>query len=215
MAIFFRFTSDGRILMAKTLGNKGITEREFMEKAKEITFETLLQYCPKEQVDQYGIRLESIATHLQTEMEIHRIYKPNLSKIGPVISYNPGEGYYCPGCFVGDRFFEGAYGSETIMKEAIEYGVLFYGKDFMKEIMDKGYLSEPSYQELTSKLYKDIPTPYIKIHFFNHKTEINKEGYDSLLQKEKNFTRIRSTTCPLHDDNSIEIVTPKKRKTRR
>ena len=47
MAIFFRFTSDGRILMAKTLGNKGITEQEFMEKAKEVDFATLLKFCPK------------------------------------------------------------------------------------------------------------------------------------------------------------------------
>ena len=215
MATYFRFTEDGKILLAKTLFNKGITEEEFMSKAKEVSFETLLEYCPLEQMDQYGIRLVSTATGLQTEMEIHKIYKPNLSRVGPIISYTPGDGYYCPGCFVGDKFFENAYTDEKIMREAVEYGVKFYGKDFMREIMDKGYLSEPSMKEMTTKLSSTVPTPYTKVHFFTSKTEITKEGYDSLAKKEKEFTRIRSTSCPLHDDNSVTIVTPKKVKNSR
>lgn len=215
MATYFRFTEDGKILLAKTLFNKGITEKEFMEKAREIDFETLLEYCPLEQMDQYGIRLVSTASNLQTEMELYRLYKPNLSRIGPVILYSPAEGYYCSGCFVGDKFFDNAYVDKKIMKEAIEYGVKFYGEDFMKEIMDKGYLSEPNRQEIISELDSDIPTPYIKVHFFTRKKETTKEGYDSLLKREKEFTRIRSTACPLHDDNSVTMVTPKKIKNRR
>ena len=210
MAIYFRLTSDGRILMAKTLGNKGITEQEFMEKAKEVDFATLLKFCPKEQIDQYGITRENTASYLQTEMEIYKLYKPNLSRIGPVVSYNPGEGFYCTGCFVGDKFFKNVHGSKELMKEAIEYGIKFYGEDFMKQIMEQGLLDEPSRRDMMSKLNKDIPTPYAYVHYFSNKQEISKEGYDSLVAQEENYTRIRSTTCPLHDDNNVTMVTPKK-----
>ena len=193
MGVFFRFTKEGNVLVARTASFSKISNKEFEKKAKLISVEKFM-----------GKYNGKTRTQLEEELEgikVIRDYK--ISMVGPVIQYLPGEEYFPSGCHVGDRYFGGFYERYHVKEEAIEYGYKFYGENRMEEFIDQEYLQIP--KKIEEGKWDELErSPYSLAHFFAGEKEISESEYFELLRIVDKLTQIRDAKNPLQRRLPIE-----------
>lgn len=127
MAVYFRLSPDGRsALVAKTLIEKKISEKEFDEKAKLVRVEELIKNLPA----QKAAKVEATVRRLGqlTDMKV--------TCFGTRRSSNPSTRTSSTSYWLGGRVFiheYGEYAERFERAEAIQYGKDFYGAEFMEE----------------------------------------------------------------------------------
>lgn len=192
MGVFFKFTEEGDILVARTAPFKKIDDKEFYKKAKHVSSEKFLSKYSEER------------GQLEKELEmLTEIYNLKLSIVGPVVQYLPEEGLYPVGCYVGDKYFGGFYESYRVKKEAFEYGNKFFGKDKMDYFIKEGYFLFPN--NISDEKYKVLAySSYALLLFFAGDEEISEDEYFKLIKIRENLTSIRDARYPLQTKVSLK-----------
>ena len=155
MGVFFRFTEDGEVLVARIPFVSKVSDEVFEKRAKKISFERFFSKFEEEKEQ----LLEELAL-------IKKMNFRNVTVVGPIIHFLDGEGYYDTGCMIDEKYFPRFHYELSAREKAIRYGVERYGKEFMEKVISKRYLEYPSESKVAMLEGKRGGIFFLKMRWF-------------------------------------------------
>ena len=196
MGVFFRFTENCEVLVARIPFANKVSDEVFEKRAKKIPLEKFME------------KFEDEREQLLKELAlIKKMNFRNITVLGPVIQFLDGEGYYESGCIIDGKYFPRFHQDFSVRDEAISYGYKRYGKAFMDRIVSKKYLEYPSRAriEILERRRGGIFFPEDALVYLHGEKEISKQEYDQLMELRKTVTSVRNVDSLLQVNKTKKI----------
>ena len=127
MAVYFKISQDGKkVMVAKTLLEREISEEKFDKISKEIDLKDFVSKLPSEKARKV----------MKVAEKVKKLNRIPITKIGVRNVPNPITRTVHTFYFVGDKVFCEDYGEDAKLfqeEEALKYANEFYGEEFMKK----------------------------------------------------------------------------------